>query len=168
MFEIKLRPPEDRDYDVLQGIRNDFGTQAMLLGHPEARPGSDDVRTWINRRSNDPDGSFLVIDHAGSCAGFAQLTSTHRIDRHAYFGIALSADARGIGVGRQAMTALVRHARQIGLRKLLCEVRYDNEPAITLYRKLGFRDVGVLRLHYDDGVQQWDVVVMELLLDESS
>lgn len=155
------------DHAALRDLRNDRATQEMLLAHPEARSAVDDTLEWLERRSNDPTGAFLVIEHEGCCAGFVQLTGRHGLDRYAHFGIAISSFARGSGVGAAAMAALFAHASDVGLRKLLCEVRADNESAIRLYSRLGFRAVGTLAGHYDDGVRIVDVVVMERMVDSA-
>lgn len=163
-MDVHLRPPEPRDRAILRRLRDDSDAQAILMGHPEARQSADDVDAWLTRRAGDPDGCLLVIDDGGRCVGFVQLTARHRLDGHAHFGIALVEGARGQGLGTAAIQELVMHASRLGLRKLLCEVRADNSGARTLYERLGFREVGVLVDHYDDGTRQWDVVIMEALL----
>lgn len=126
----------------------------------------DDTEGWVARRSKDGSGAFFVIARGDECIGFAQLTGRHDLDRHAHFGIALHQAARGAGIGAVAMHRLIDVARASGLRKLLCEVRSDNRAALTLYRRLGFRDVGVLLQHYDDGERRFDSVLMERSLDD--
>ena len=162
---VRLRPAQSADFPELARLRDDDVTQALLLGHPEARP-SGDTAAWVARRSRDPNGAFFVIESGGSVAGFAQLTARHRIDGYAHFGIGVLPEARGAGVGRAAMEALIEHVRAMRLRKLLGEVRADNSAAIRLYRSLGFREIGVLQDHYDDGTRTWDVVVLEVLLQK--
>jgi ribosomal-protein-alanine N-acetyltransferase len=73
-----------------------------------------------------------------------------------YAGLAVAADeaevrtigvapaAQGRGVGRALLHDLLRAA---GPRRVLLEVRCDNEPAIALYESEGFVRVG-LRRHY--------------------
>lgn len=163
---VFLRPAQPCDFEPLSRLRSDREIQARLLGHPEVRS-VDDTEQWVERRSNDPHGAFWVIDDgAGVCLGFVQLTGRHGLDRHAHFGIALLPEAQGRGAGIQAMHRLFDMARSTQLRKLMCEVRADNEGARALYRKLGFRDVGTLNAHYDDGQGLWDVVVMERMLEQ--
>ena len=162
-MHLTLRSVRPEDISVLREIRNDAATQAILLGHPEARS-DDDTEVWVERRSHDVLGHFHVIDWDDTCVGFVQLTGQHRLDRHAHFGIALHESARGMGIGKMAMRALLALATTAGLRKLMCEVRADNASALTLYHRIGFRNVGILENHYDDGQRLWDVMVMEKLL----
>ena len=53
-------------------------------------------------------------------------------------GIAVSATARGLGVGTQLMAALAAHARAAGLRAVELEVVDTNPDARRLYERLGF------------------------------
>ncbi len=55
--------------------------------------------------------------------------------------IGVVADARGRGLGTALLDALVAEARRRSLPALSLSVEIDN-PAITIYRRLGFRPVG--------------------------
>ncbi len=61
-------------------------------------------------------------------------------------GIAVSAAARGLGVGTQLMAALDAHARAAGLRAVELEVVDTNPDARRLYERLGF--VVLREAHY--------------------
>ena len=52
--------------------------------------------------------------------------------------------ARGRGLGRRVVSALVEHARQTDLELLLLGVRGNNHGTIQLYEELGFRECGRL------------------------
>jgi GNAT superfamily N-acetyltransferase len=53
-------------------------------------------------------------------------------------GIAIHADARGIGLGRALMLYLHAEARRRGAERIRLKVYPDNEAALTLYRSLGY------------------------------
>jgi L-amino acid N-acyltransferase YncA len=74
-------------------------------------------------------------------------------------------DARGRGVGRALLEAIAAEASRGGRHKLTAKIFTSNETSIELFRRGGWREVGVHHRHgrLDD---EWkDVVVMELLLD---
>lgn len=74
--------------------------------------------------------------------------------------IAVDAAARGRGLGRALMHALIDEARRRGATELFLEVRADNPVARTLYESLGFTEIGVRRGYYQpDGV---DAIAMRL------
>jgi len=50
--------------------------------------------------------------------------------------------ARGYGVARMIAEAVENHARKIGLSVLNLDVRETQEAAITLYRSLGYHEIG--------------------------
>lgn len=56
--------------------------------------------------------------------------------------LAVSPDHRREGIGEMLVNTLVEQLRQQGSHILLLEVRASNEPAIALYEKLGFVQVG--------------------------
>ena len=74
--------------------------------------------------------------------------------------IAVAPHARRRGLGRTLMQALLTEARKRGAREVFLEVRADNPGAQTLYRGLGFEEIGVRPKYYQpDGV---DAIVMRL------
>jgi ribosomal-protein-alanine N-acetyltransferase len=53
-------------------------------------------------------------------------------------GIAIHADARGIGLGRAMMMYLHVEAKRRGAPRIRLKVYPDNQPAMALYRSLGY------------------------------
>lgn len=56
--------------------------------------------------------------------------------------LAVSENARGMGIGAKLVLALIDRLRQNGVYRLTLEVRVSNTPAIRLYEKLGFKSIG--------------------------
>ena len=75
--------------------------------------------------------------------------------------VAVAAEAQGQGIGRHLVEALARHAGRARARVLHLEVRADNEPALALYRRMGFASDGRRRDYYGRGR---DAVLMSLRL----
>jgi ribosomal-protein-alanine N-acetyltransferase len=71
-------------------------------------------------------------------------------------------DARRRGIARQLITALLDEATRRGVQECFLEVRTDNAPAIELYAREGFVEVGVRRGYYDAG--RADAMVMRRAL----
>ena len=146
---ITLRAPTQGDFSILAEMRRDRDLQAMLLVVPD-RADDEAVAEWIARRSSEPNGLFKVIDDEnGKAIGFVQISQVHRRNRTGYAGIALLPLARGRGFGVAAMKRLLSDARtDLGLEKILLEVRSDNLKALKIYLALGFRIVGVMRSQF--------------------
>jgi [ribosomal protein S18]-alanine N-acetyltransferase len=73
--------------------------------------------------------------------------------------IAVAPAARGMGLGRGLMHALITESRRRGVAELFLEVRADNPIARSLYRSLGFEEIGVRPRYYRHGI---DAVLMRL------
>lgn len=159
-----FRAPCDSDFGTLAAIRRDLGMQALLLTVPEATD-DDAIRAWIARRSQDAGGMFLVIAEmeTDKALGFVQVSGVHRRNRHGYGGIALAGDVRSRGLGQSTLRFLVNFAAtELGLAKLLSEVRTDNYAAIRMNLAVGYRITGTLQNHFCDGEGKFhDVLLFE-------
>jgi phosphinothricin acetyltransferase len=111
----------------------------------------------------------LVAEEAGEVVGWAALSPWS--SRPAYAGacwvsVYVAAGARGRGVGRQLLEALVASSRAGGIWTLVAGVFPENRASLALHRACGFRLVGRLerpgRLH-----GTWrDVVLLERRSEE--
>jgi ribosomal-protein-alanine N-acetyltransferase len=63
--------------------------------------------------------------------------------------IAVHPDRRGIGYGEKVTRAMIQLAADSGMNWMTLEVRRSNIPAINLYHKLGFIDVGYRKRYYE-------------------
>jgi len=76
--------------------------------------------------------------------------------------VAVHPDWRRRSIGRRLVGFALDEGRAAGVPRALLEVRRYNQPAIALYRTLGFREMGLRRRYYADGE---DALLMELELD---
>jgi [ribosomal protein S18]-alanine N-acetyltransferase len=65
--------------------------------------------------------------------------------------VAVAADQQGKGIGLRLMRDSLRTARQLGYEVVSLEVKTTNEPAICMYKKLGFKQTGERKNYYYDG-----------------
>lgn len=74
--------------------------------------------------------------------------------------IAVAPEHRRRGLAAAMLRRLTDRARALGARRMLLEVRVDNDPALGLYRGFGFTRIGLRRRYYQpEGV---DAYVMAL------
>ena len=73
--------------------------------------------------------------------------------------IASRREWRGRGLGELLPAAMMEEARALGAERVTLEVRVSNAVAQNLYRKYGFRPVGIRPNYYDD---REDAIVMLL------
>jgi ribosomal-protein-alanine acetyltransferase len=92
----------------------------------------------------------VAVDTQG-VAGYA-LATRRRGGRSArLYSIAVDRRAAGRGVGRALLAAVQTHAAEEGCETLRLEVREDNQRAIALYERLGYRRFGRYEDYYADG-----------------
>ena len=102
----------------------------------------------------DPDSIALkAVDESGRIIGSA----IGRIEKirgsivGRVYTVEVKPEHRGRGVGRSLLTRLEEEFRRMGCEKLVLEVAVDNEPAIKLYKSLGFRFIERLKNYYGRG-----------------
>jgi L-amino acid N-acyltransferase YncA len=120
----------------------------------------------------DSGGRFplLVAEDNGTVIGWAGL-SEYR-PRACYAGIAefsiyLDRAARGRGLGRTLLAALVEVARDRGYWKLVSRIFPFNTASRALCRSCGFREVGTYEKHAQLDGQWLDVVIVERLIPDN-
>lgn len=97
----------------------------------------------------------LVIEGDPGLLGYGTLLFRRGSRRARLYSFCVHPRARGAGLGRGLLEALMTAARQRGYAQLLLEVRADNQVAMGLYRRMGFRVVGWLEDYYADGCAAW-------------
>jgi ribosomal-protein-alanine N-acetyltransferase len=78
--------------------------------------------------------------------------------------LALHPDFRGRGIGETVLAVILKEVRGKGATFVTLEVRSSNTPAVSLYRKLGFKVLGTRKGYYGNPVE--DAYVMGLALGE--
>lgn len=95
-----------------------------------------------------PHGHYLVaVADDDAIEGYAGLLAADGTGQGDIQTVAVAEAARGRGLGRRLMEALLAEAERRGVAEVFLEVRADNEPAQRLYASLGFERIAV-RPHY--------------------
>jgi len=115
----------------------DAGAFAALHARAFRRGWSDDEfeRLLIDRRvvaQRATQGSALV--------GF--ILSRMAADEAEILSVAVAARWQGRGIGRRLVALHLRRLAGLGVRAVFLEVEEGNKPALALYRRAGFREVG--------------------------
>jgi len=117
------------------------------LGHPE-------------RNILEPGGHILVALTGGKPVGVCALLVSDRPGCRFELGkMGVAPEDQGRGIGRALCLAALETARRHGARKVYLESNTILEPAIRLYRSLGFREVDAGASPYKRSNIQMEVVL---------
>ncbi len=105
--------------------------------------------------SADADGVILGV------AAFRCVADMADLDR-----VIVHPAARRQGIAAKLILAGLDWAQASGADRMLLEVRTDNQPAVCLYRRLGFDEISQRRDYYGPGHDAW--VMLRPIGDESS
>lgn len=165
---VLIRPMERTDTDDVVRLRNDPAVLPQLFcDEPLDREGH---LRWFERIQKDGTRhEFMIVERAtGRSIGITGLNHLDRQHRRAEYGIVIGeAEARGKGLAFEASRLLLDYAfNKLGLHRLYLHAFTDNEPALRLYRKIGFTQEGFLHQHVCKNGRHRDVVVMAMLQGE--
>ena len=127
-----LAPMTERDLDGVTAIENAIYTHPWTRGNfSDSLHAGYACRTW--RLGAELIGYFVVM----AAAGEAHLLNLSVAARH-----------QRSGHGSALLREAAQVARRLGAKSLFLEVRPSNHGAQALYRRFGFRKVGVRRGYY--------------------
>jgi len=89
---------------------------------------------------------WLVAAEGEQVAGY--IGSQTVLDETDMMNVAVHPDFRRLGIAEALVNELVENLKKMGSHCLTLEVRASNAPAISLYEKLGFHEIGRRRNYY--------------------
>jgi RimJ/RimL family protein N-acetyltransferase len=141
--DVRLREITKEDAPELYRWRMDDSSRPMFRS-TEAVPYETHL-AYVGRYF-DPANTdrWFVIEEYGAPVGSIVLYAIDAERGVARWGrLVIAPEHRSRGLARRALTLLVRHAREIGLRSLRCSVLEGNAHAEKLYLDTGFRETGI-------------------------
>lgn len=124
---------------------------------------------WYKDRGNNINQShiyFQIMERMDNSNILAGSCGLHYIDwrlRSAEFGCFLAPEFIGQGLGKEALVLLFDYGfKECNFHKIWCEV-YDNNTSINLYKKIGFKEEGILRDNYFHEGRYGNSTIMSIL-----
>lgn len=167
---VTLRALEPDDLDFLFALENDPDLWAVsdVLPAPVSRQALRDYLRHATASLAEAGQMRLIISaENGQPVGTLDLYDYSALHQRAGVGITVLQSARRRGYAAAALARLLPYAGQaLQLHQLYCTVAASNAPSLKLFKKAGFRRVGVrhewLRMATPPG---WvDAVEMQILL----
>ena len=132
---LSLEPAKIADTETIWHLRNDVATRRELglkvISFAECLD-------WVAGIAEGKYGEILLSikeDKIG-IVGFVTLSGG------GYIKISIGSAFRGKGYGRQAIRLANAHARQLGVKKLVAEIRGENYKALFAFEDAGYVEAG--------------------------
>jgi ribosomal-protein-alanine N-acetyltransferase len=108
-----------------------------------------------------PNLELLVMDDEEvGIVGYAVLWCV--LDQGELANLAIIPPSRGRGLGSRLLARVLEVARARGVDTVYLEVRESNQPALALYRRFGFTQVGLRRGYYDHPKEDARILMAKL------
>ena len=159
--EVRLRMMRSDDRAQLISIRSTAEVRAWWSGGDLDRGFTADLA--------DAGTTRLVIEVGGAVVGLVQFTEERDPEfRHASIDIYVDPAVHRQGIATDSIRTVIAHlVDDLGHHRITIDPAVGNSGAIVCYRRLGFRDVGVMRSYQQLADGSWaDGLLMELLADD--
>ena len=141
----RFRPMRPADLDWVVAIEEN------LYSHPWTRGNfADSLHAGY---------SCWTLERAGVVVGYGVLMPG--VDEAHLLNLTIAAEVQRRGYGSMLLAHFMGVARDAGARSIYLEVRPSNRIARALYRRDGFREVGIRRGYYPAYSGREDAIVME-------
>ena len=105
-------------------------------------------QSFVDEMTTNKCARYIVAEEDGRILGYAGAWLI--FDEGHITNIAVTAEARGRGIGKGVTRALMQYAANMGVQYMTLEVRKSNVVAQNLYKKLHFIELGVRKRYYED------------------
>ena len=92
--------------------------------------------------------TYIIAKEKEEVVGFAGISVC--IDEATLNNIVVKKTCRGRGIGGELLESLIDICSDLNLKTFTLEVNTTNEPAIRLYKKFGFKNLGVRKKYYNN------------------
>jgi ribosomal-protein-alanine N-acetyltransferase len=167
--KVMLRPVKADDLNgpyasFINDQNGDHFTEHALFPHTEW---SQEQFATIKWGSKDCVWLAVTGKDGGRHVGNVELRDIDMLHAHAWFHILIDPGEHGKGYGSEAAWLLLDHGfRRLNLHRVSLGVRADNEPAIKLYKRLGFQEEGRQPEAFLANGVRYDNLFMGLLRDD--
>lgn len=122
-------------------------------------------KEFLEMMHESPHSVFYVAVRDDEVVGTVSLNGLpRRMSHRAELGITVLKSEWGKGLGNRLMETVIDYARGSGIEIVELAVRSDNERAIRLYEKHGFKEIGVYKSYFKIDEKYIDFKLMNLYL----
>lgn len=165
--KVILRPLQYADWEQTIIWRNNQDIKNLAMMHPF--PVTEFLeKDWFETllKSKSDKLIYFAIEKKDEhkLIGYVFLNQISYVHQNCYLGIIIGDElAAGKGFGYEAMMLILNFAfKTLNLHKVILEVVSFNQPAISLYKKIGFQVEGTLKNQFFSDDQFHDVIIMSV------
>jgi len=167
--ELKIRKAEKEDAQEILDYLNVVGGESdnLLFGANGFNITLEQEEQFIeNIQASEASALFVgLVDGKIICIGSIIAPTRDRISHQGDVALSVLKKYWGIGVGTFLMQEIINFAKESGkLEVLHLGVRVDNEHAISLYKKIGFKEIGLYPKFFKINGEYYDETLMNLYL----
>ncbi len=142
-MNIRLRPLEREDLRFVHQLNNN--ESMMRYWFEEPYEAFVELADLYDKHIHDLTERRFIIDKEGVSVGMVELVEIMPLHLRAEFGIIIAPEHQGFGYATHAALLAMKYGFMVlNLHKLYLIVDEENEKAIHIYSKLGFKTEGVL------------------------
>ena len=116
--------------------------------------------TTLKSELENENSKYIVAKHQDKIVGFAGIWKA--VDDVHITNIVVRKDFRNNGIGNLLLEKLISLTKELNFKELTLEVKANNTPAIKLYEKHGFKNLGIRKKYYNNTD---DAIIMTLYID---
>ena len=105
-------------------------------------------QSFVDEMTTNKCARYIVAEEDGRILGYAGAWLI--FDEGHITNIAVAQEARGRGIGKGVTLELMQYAANMGVQYMTLEVRKSNLVAQSLYKSVGFIELGVRKRYYED------------------
>lgn len=168
--KVIIRKANKSDAKGLIDYLNTIGGESDFLtfGQGQFDKSIEEEKAFIENALKKDNALFIVAEINGKIVGNLNFSGGPR-ERTAHtgeFGVSVLKAYWGKGIGEELMKYLINWSKRSGIiKKINLRARLDNTPGIQLYKKLGFREEGVVKRDFLINGQFYDSLLMGMMID---
>lgn len=130
-----LRPAKFSDWEFLLCLRNDEAVSAASFSSGKVT--AEEHQKWLRAKLADNQTRLWIVEDGGAAVGQVR---AEREGGEAVLSIALSAEARGRGLGGEAIRAASQFAAaQFSVMKVRAKIKHNNPKSMQAFQAAGYR-----------------------------
>lgn len=103
---------------------------------------------------------YIIAKEKNEVVGFAGISVI--FDEATLNNIVVKKSCRGRGIGGELLETLIDLCSDLKLKSFTLEVNVENTPAIKLYEKFGFKNLGIRKKYYNNSTDAYIMTKYDL------